>query len=60
MHEAWLRLGRNDNPQFADRAHFFAAAEAMRRILIDKGRRKRALRHGGQTNAADSDKLNSR
>src|SRR5580704_14514646 len=48
VHEAWLRLVGNDNPQFANRAHFFAAAaEAMRRILIDKARRKRAQRHGG-------------
>jgi len=48
VHEAWLRLVGNDNPQFANRAHFFAAAaEAMRRILIDNARRKRALRHGG-------------
>jgi len=48
VHEAWLRLVGNDNPQFANRAHFFAAAaEAMRRILIDKARRKRTLRHGG-------------
>jgi RNA polymerase sigma factor (TIGR02999 family) len=48
VHEAWLRLIGNDNPQFANRAHFFAAAaEAMRRILIEKARRKRAVRHGG-------------
>src|SRR5450432_4514329 len=48
VHEAWLRLVGNDNPQFANRAHFFAAAaEAMRRILIDRARRKRAARHGG-------------
>jgi RNA polymerase sigma factor (TIGR02999 family) len=48
VHEAWVRLVGNDNPQFANRAHFFAAAaEAMRRILIDKARRKRALCHGG-------------
>ena len=48
VHEAWLRLVGNDNPQFANRAHFFgAAAEAMRRILVDKARRKRAVRHGG-------------
>ncbi len=47
-HEAWLRLVGKDNPKFAGRAHFFAAAaEAMRRILIDRARRKRALRHGG-------------
>ena len=48
VHEAWLRLVGNENPKFAGRAHFFAAAaEAMRRILIDRARRKCALRHGG-------------
>ena len=48
VHEAWLRLVGNDNPKFAGRAHFFgAAAEAMRRILIDNARRKKAVRHGG-------------
>jgi len=48
VHEAWLRLVGHDNPKFAGRGHFFAAAaEAMRRILIDRARRKRAVRHGG-------------
>ena len=48
VHEAWMRLVGEENPKFANRAHFFAAAaEAMRRILIDNARRKRALRHGG-------------
>jgi RNA polymerase sigma factor (TIGR02999 family) len=48
VHEAWLRLVGETNPNFSGRAHFFgAAAEAMRRILIEKARRKRALRHGG-------------
>jgi RNA polymerase sigma factor (TIGR02999 family) len=47
VHEAWLRLVGSQNPTFANRAHFFAAAaEAIRRILIDKARRKRATRHG--------------
>ena len=48
VHEAWLRLVGSESPKFASRAHFFAAAaEAMRRILIEKARRKRAVRHGG-------------
>jgi RNA polymerase sigma factor (TIGR02999 family) len=48
VHEAWMRLVGEEIPKFANRAHFFAAAaEAMRRILIDNARRKRALRHGG-------------
>jgi RNA polymerase sigma factor (TIGR02999 family) len=48
VHEAWLRLVGDKNPNFNGRAHFFgAAAEAMRRILIEKARHKHALRHGG-------------
>lgn len=48
VHEAWLRLVDHEDKKWAGRAHFFAAAaEAMRRILIDNARRKRALRHGG-------------
>jgi len=49
VHEAWLRLtGDDPKVQFANRAHFFAAAaEAMRRILIDRARRKSADKRGG-------------
>ena len=48
VHEAWLRLGGAEQPTWQNRAHFFAAAaEAMRRILIDNARRKKAARHGG-------------
>src|SRR5678816_4413384 len=48
VHEAWLRLVGSKNPRFENRAHFFsAAAEAMRRILIDRARRKLTQRHGG-------------
>ena len=48
VHEAWLRLGGDAQPDWKNRAHFFsAAAEAMRRILIENARRRRALRHGG-------------
>src|SRR5262249_17466567 len=47
VHEAWLRLVGHQTP-FENRAHFFsAAAEAMRRILIDRARRKLTQRHGG-------------
>src|SRR6266704_3672627 len=48
VHEAWLRLVGNQQQQWNGRAHFFgAAAEAMRRILIENARRKGAQRHGG-------------
>ena len=48
VHEAWLRLGGEAQPQWKNRAHFFAAAaEAMRRILIENARRRHAVRHGG-------------
>jgi RNA polymerase sigma factor (TIGR02999 family) len=48
VHEAWLRLGGDQQPRWQNRAHFFgAAAEAMRRILVENARRKARLRHGG-------------
>lgn len=48
VHEAWLRLVGDKTPKFENRSHFFsAAAEAMRRILIDRARRKLSRRHGG-------------
>jgi RNA polymerase sigma factor (TIGR02999 family) len=48
VHEAWLRVSGPGQENYQNRAHFFgAAAEAMRRILIDNARRKHALRHGG-------------
>jgi RNA polymerase sigma factor (TIGR02999 family) len=48
VHEAWLRLVGNERPTFNNRAHFFhTASEAMRRILIDRARRRRTERHGG-------------
>ena len=54
VHEAWLRLVGAQNPKFENRAHFFsAAAEAMRRILIDRARRKLRIRHGGSLERVD-------
>jgi RNA polymerase sigma factor (TIGR02999 family) len=54
VHEAWLRMVGNQTPQYQNRAHFFAiAAEAMRRILIERARRKRAVRHGGRQERVD-------
>lgn len=56
VHEVWLRLGGDQQPPWQNRAHFFgAAAEAMRRILIDNARRKNALRHGGQAERIELD-----
>jgi RNA polymerase sigma factor (TIGR02999 family) len=47
VHEAWIRLV-GENHEWQNRRHFFsAAAEAMRRILIDRARQKRRVRHGG-------------
>ena len=47
VHEAWVRLAGSDHQQWRGRSHFYgAAAEAMRRILIEKARRKAAQRHG--------------
>src|SRR5207244_6802555 len=55
VHEAWMRLG-GDGQRWENRAHFFgAAAEAMRRILIDRARRKQAVRHGGGAEHLDVD-----
>jgi RNA polymerase sigma factor (TIGR02999 family) len=48
VHEAYLRLGGADGSKFINRAHFFgAAAEAMRRILVDNARRNAQLKRGG-------------
>lgn len=48
VHEAYVRLIGSENQQWENRRHFFgAAAEAMRRILIERARQKQRLRHGG-------------
>src|SRR3954467_14706822 len=55
VHEAYLRLiGSSDGLRGESRGHFFAAAaEAMRRILVDAARRKRSAKHGGQRQRID-------
>lgn len=58
VHEAWLRLAAQDKQAYANRTHFFAvAAEAMRRILIDRARRRQAVRRGGRAQRVDTDAL---
>ena len=49
VHEAYIRLIGEETQDWRSRRHFFrAAAEAMRRILIDNARRKKSLKHGGE------------
>ena len=59
VHEAYLRLvGANEDVSWENRGHFFAAAaEAMRRILVDRARRKGAERHGGDRKRKDLDEV---
>jgi RNA polymerase sigma factor (TIGR02999 family) len=59
VHEAWLRMFGNHNPHWHNRAHFFAAAaEAMRRILVENARRKNRLKRGGQLQRVEVDEVN--
>jgi RNA polymerase sigma factor (TIGR02999 family) len=57
VHEAYLRLVDRDRPQqWNSRGHFFAAAaEAMRRILVERARHRQRLRHGGRRKRIDLD-----
>jgi RNA polymerase sigma factor (TIGR02999 family) len=59
VHEAWLKLtGGEVERRWNNRTHFFAAAaEAMRRILVDNARRKRCMRHGGQLERVDLEQI---
>ena len=58
VHEAWLQLAGDGSRSWQNRAHFFgAAADAMRRILIDKARRKSRLKHGGGQSRLNIDDL---
>ena len=59
VHEAWLRLvGAEQQQLWNSRGHFFgAAAEAMRRILLERARKKGRVRHGGQLQRVDLDQV---
>lgn len=60
VHEAWIRLLGPDGNElcWGNRAHFFAAAaEAMRRILIDRARKKKRVKHGGKLQRIDFEEL---
>ena len=58
VHEAWLRIGGGEQQAWQNRAQFFsAAAEAMRWILIDNARRKKAHRHGGSMERLNLEEL---
>lgn len=58
VHEAWLRLGGDHQPTWQNRRHFFAAAaEAMRRILVEKARHRKRERHGGGLRRMDTQGL---
>jgi RNA polymerase sigma factor (TIGR02999 family) len=56
VHEAYIRLVGTDDQHWDSRGHFFAAAaEAMRRILVENARRKQRIRHGGGRQRIDLD-----
>jgi RNA polymerase sigma factor (TIGR02999 family) len=58
VHEAYLKLLGDGSHSWEDRRHFFAAAaEAMRHILVDRARRKAAIRHGGGLQRVDLDNV---
>lgn len=58
VHEAWLRLGGGENQRWQDRGHFIgAAAEAMRRILIEHARKKKAVKRGGDAERVNFENL---
>lgn len=58
VHEAWLRLSQQTDARWQNRGHFFAmAAEVMRRILVDRARRRQARKHGGNLERVDLDAI---
>lgn len=60
VHEAWLRLSQQSDARWNNREHFYAmAAEVMRRILVDRARKRQARKHGGQLERVDLDAVDS-
>src|ERR1041385_2199562 len=58
VHEAWLKISGDENREWNGRQHFFAAAaEAMRRILVDRARRRLAAKRGAGEVCLDADEL---
>ena len=58
VHEAWLRLGADGQPPWRNRAHFFAAAaQAMRQILVERARRRTALKRAGGVRCLSLDEV---
>jgi RNA polymerase sigma factor (TIGR02999 family) len=58
VHEAWLRLSQQHRAHWQNREQFYAiAAEVMRRILVDRARRRRAAKHGGNWERVDLDSI---
>lgn len=58
VHEAWLKISGSDERQWNGRQHFFAAAaESMRRILVDRARRRLAAKRGGGANPITAEEL---
>ncbi len=54
LHEAWLRIGGDQQPKWNNRAHFFSAvAQAMRHVLVDRARKRQSMRHGGGMRRVD-------
>lgn len=58
VHEAWLRLSNNSQTEWRNRDQFYAmAAETMRRILVDRARRRHARKRGGELERAEFEEL---
>lgn len=58
VHEAWVRLSQQSRSQWHNRGQFYTvAAEAMRRILVDRARRRRSGKHGGDQERVEFDAM---